>query len=135
MDPKIAGLFEDKNLVYIATTMRDGSPQVSPVWANLQDDHILVNTAAGRVKHKNVLRDPRVAVSLVSHLNPLDMAAIRGVVVEIIPDDNYAHANILTKKYTGRDVYPFKRPGEQRIILKIKILHAFVMPELHENQA
>ena len=67
MNSKAIRLFEGKNIVYIATLMKDGSPQLSPVWANFENDYILVNTAEGRVKHKNVMRDPRVAVSLVSH--------------------------------------------------------------------
>ena len=79
--------------------MKDGSPQLSPVWANFENDHILVNTAEGRIKHKNILRDPRVAVSVVSHKNPLDMTTIRGRVVEIIPDYQYKHADRLTKQY------------------------------------
>ena len=133
MDPKAISLFEGKNLVYVATLMSDGSPQLSPVWANYEDDHIMVNTAEGRIKHKNVLRDPRVAISVVAHDNPLDMTTIRGTVVELIPDYEYEHANRLTKKYLGRDVYPFKTPDEKRIILKIKPDKVFVLPELKMN--
>jgi hypothetical protein len=58
MDSKVINLLNGKNLVFIATIMKDGSPQVSPVWANLEDEYIMVNTAEGRIKHKNVLRDP-----------------------------------------------------------------------------
>jgi len=90
----------------------------------------MVNTAEGSVKHRNVLRDPRVAVSVVAHDNPLDMTTIRGTVTELIPDYEYEHANRLTKKYLGRDVYPFKRPGEKRVILKIRPDRVFVLPEL-----
>ncbi len=86
MNEKTINLFQDKNLVFIATLMKDGSPQLSPVWANYEDGFIFVNTAEGRIKHKNVLRDPRVAVSVVSKENPLDMTTLRGTVVEMIPD-------------------------------------------------
>ena len=103
MDSKVINLLTGKNLVFIATIMKDGSPQVSPVWANYEDDHIMVNTAEGRVKHKNVLRDPRVAISVVEQGNPLNMTSIRGRVVEIIPDYDYQHANKLTKKYLGME--------------------------------
>ena len=89
-DEKVIKLFSEKNLVFIATIMKDGSPQVSPVWANYQDGFILVNTAEGRIKHKNILRDPRVAVSVTSNENPLDMTTIRGKVVEIISDAEYS---------------------------------------------
>ena len=130
MDDKVIQLFSAKNLVFIATVMNDGSPQVSPVWANYDDGYILVNTAEGRIKHKNILRDPRVAVSVVSKDNPLDMTTIRGTVVELIPDYDYSHADTLTRQYLGREKYPFKRDDEKRIILKIKPDKVFILPEL-----
>jgi PPOX class probable F420-dependent enzyme len=133
MEEKAQKLFRQKNLVYIATIMADGSPQLSPVWANYDDGYILVNTAEGRVKHKNVLRDPRVAVSVVSKDNPLDMTTIRGKVEELIPDYDYKHADKLTQQYLGRNHYPFKQKDERRVILKIKPEHVFVMPELKMN--
>ena len=133
MNEKTVKLFQDKNLVFIATLMKDGSPQLSPVWANYEDGHVLVNTAEGRIKHKNVLRDPRVAISVVSKDNPLDMTTIRGTVVEMIPDYDYKHADKLTKQYMGRDHYPFKRKDEKRIIFKIKPERVFVLPELKMN--
>jgi PPOX class probable F420-dependent enzyme len=133
MNQKAQKLFEDKNLVFVATLMKDGSPQLSPVWADFEEGHILVNTAEGRIKHKNVLRDTRVAVSVVSHENPLDMTTIRGNVVEIIPDYEYIHADRLTIKYLGLEHYPFKRSDEKRIIFKIKPDHVFVLPELKMN--
>ncbi len=134
MDSKAIKLLKEKNLVFLATTMKDGSPQVSPVWADFEDDHIMINTAEGRIKHINVLRDPRVAISIVDQNNPLDMTAIRGVVQKIIPDYDYLHANKLTKKYLGLDKYPFRRDGEKRIIFKIKPEKVFVLPELKPSQ-
>ena len=134
MDEKAIKLFSAKNLVFIATVMKDGAPQVSPVWANYQDGYILVNTAEGRIKHKNVLRDPRVAVSVVSKDNPLDMTTVRGTVIELIPDYDYSHADILTKQYMNKDHYPFKSDDEKRIILKIKPDKVFVLPELKMSE-
>ena len=134
MDDKVIKLFKGANLVFIATVMKDGSPQVSPVWADYENDHVLVNTAEGRIKHKNVLRDPRVAISVVDQNNPLNMTAIRGKVIEIIPDYEYKHANKLTKKYIGTDKYPFRQPGEKRTILKILPERVYVLPELKMNQ-
>lgn len=122
-------------MVFIATVMKDGSPQLSPVWANLEDGHILVNTAERRLKHKNVLRDPRVAISVVDENNFLDMTAIRGKVVEIIPDYEYEHANKLTKKYLGMEKYPFRQLGEKRIIFKIKPERVYVLPELKMDKS
>ena len=133
IDDKVVKLFSAKNLVFIATLMKDGSPQLSPVWANCEDGFILVNTAEGRIKHKNILRDPRVAVSVTSNDDPLDMTTIRGIVIEIIPDYQYHHADKLTQQYLGRTNYPFKQPDEKRIIFKIKPEKIFVLPELKMN--
>jgi len=133
MEQKAENLFKDKNLVFIATIMKDGSPQLSPVWADYEGGYILVNTAEGRLKHKNILRDPRIAISVTSQNNPLDMTTVRGQVVEIIPDYNYVHINKLTKKYMGIENYPFHQEGEKRIVLKIKPEKVFVLPDLPIN--
>ena len=130
MDSKAEKLLNGKNLVFLATTMADGSPQVTPVWGNFEDSYILINTAEGRLKHKNILRDPRVAVSVVDVKNPLDMTSIRGKVVDILPDYDYKHADFLTMQYMGKETYPFKRPNEKRIILKIEAEKIFVLPKL-----
>ena len=127
---KLHKLFQQKNLIFISTINSDGSPQLTPVWGNYDDGYVLVNTAEGRLKHKNVLRDPRVAISVVDHGNPLNMTTIKGKVIEIIPDYDYIHANKLTKQYMGLDEYPFKRDGEKRIIFKIKPVKIFVMPNI-----
>ena len=130
MDSKAEKLLNGKNLVFLATIMTDGSPQVTPVWGKFENSHILINTAEGRLKHRNILRDPRVAVSVVDIKNPLDMTSIRGKVVEILPDYDYKHANFLTMQYMGKEKYPFKRPDEKRIVLKIKPEKIFVLPKL-----
>ena len=130
MDSKVEKLLNGKNLVFLATTMADGSPQVTPVWGNFADSYILINTAEGRIKHKNILRDPRVAISVVDVKNPLDMTSIRGEVVEILPDYEYKHADFLTKQYMGKEKYPFKQLDEKRITLKIEPKKIFVLPEL-----
>ncbi len=134
MDEKVIKLFSEKNLVFIATVMKDGAPQVSPVWANYEDGYVLINTAEGRIKHKNILRDPRVAVSVVSKDNPLNMVTIRGTVEQLISDYEYKHADKLTRQYMDRDHYPFKRDDEKRIILKIKPVKIFVLPELKMSE-
>jgi PPOX class probable F420-dependent enzyme len=130
MDLKVQKLFQQKNLIFISTINSDGSPQLTPVWGNYDDGYVLVSTAEGRLKHKNVLRDPRVSISVVDHDNPLNMTTIKGEVIEIIPDYDYSHANKLTKQYMGIAEYPFKRDGERRIIFKIKPMKIFVMPDI-----
>ena len=134
MDSKAELLLNGQNLVFLATSMHDGSPQVTPVWGDFEDSHIRINTAEGRLKHKNILRDPRVAISVVDSKNPLDMTSIRGKVVEIIPDYEYKHADFLTKQYMGKEKYPFKLPDEKRIILKIVPEKIFVLPHLPMNE-
>ena len=133
MDSKAETLLNGKNLVFLATSMADGSPQVTPVWGDFEGSYIRINTAEGRLKHKNILRDPRVAISVVDSKNPLDMTSIRGKVVEITPDYEYKHADFLTKQYMGKENYPFKRPGEKRIILKIEPEKIFILPHLPMN--
>ena len=134
MDDKVIKLFEEPNLVFIATIMKDGAPQVSPVWADYENDHVLVNTAEGRIKHKNILRDPRVAISVVDQKNPLNMTTIRGKVIDIIPDYEYKLADKLAKKYMGKEKYPFRQPGEKRTVLKILPDRVYVLPELKLSQ-
>lgn len=119
-------LLSGRNLAYLATSMPDGSPQVTPVWADCRDGHVRVNTAEGRLKHRNVLRDPRVAVSVTSAADPLDSVSIRGSVAELVPDYSYGHADELARQYTGSD-YPYRIPGERRVTLRIRPERVFVM--------
>ncbi len=119
LEPEVAKLFLDANLGYIATIMSDNSPQITPVWIDLVDDVILVNTAQGRVKQKNVSRDPRVAISIVDKNNPYHMVTVRGKVIEQTDVGANIHIDKMAKKYLGVEKYPFARPGEKRILLKI----------------
>lgn len=119
LSPEVAKLFQDKNLAFIATMMPDNSPQITPVWIDLVDGVIVVNTALGRIKQKNVSRDPRVAISVVDGNNPYHMVTIRGKVVEQTDLGADAHIDKMAKKYLGMDKYPFAVPGEKRILLKV----------------
>jgi PPOX class probable F420-dependent enzyme len=122
-DPSIAKLFEGKNFAFLATLMKDGSPQVTPTWVDIDRNNntILVNTAKGRIKYRNILRDPRIAVSVIDSSNPYDMVTVRGRVVEQIKG-KYAdeHIDKLAKKYLDKEKYPRRRPGEERVLLRIK---------------
>jgi PPOX class probable F420-dependent enzyme len=99
--------------------MPDGSPQTTPVWVDLVDGKVLVNTAVGRQKDKNVRRDPRVAVTLQDPQNPYRYLEIRGKVDEITTEGATQHIDKMAKKYIGQDKYPWARPGEQRVLIKI----------------
>ncbi len=114
-------LLEGKNFVYVATLMRDGTPQVTPTWVDTDGKFVLVNTALGRVKQKNVKRNPNVALAIYDQANPYDYVQIRGKVVEQIVGmiaDN--HIDKMAKKYLGSEKFSGRQPGEQRVILKIE---------------
>ena len=127
INEETAKLFEGKNFAFVATLMKDGSPQITPVWVDLEDNTILVNTAEGRAKHKNVSREPRVAISIVDNNNPYNMVTVRGRVVEQTTKGADEHIDKLAKKYLGVDKYPFRSPTEKRVILKIKPENIFHM--------
>jgi PPOX class probable F420-dependent enzyme len=120
-DPQIKNLFDGKNFAFLSTLMKDGAPQVTPVWIDIEDGNILVNTALGRVKQRNVSRDPRVALSIIDQNNQYNMVTIRGEVTEQITGDKAEkHIDKLAKKYIGKDKYPWRSKTEKRVILKIK---------------
>jgi PPOX class probable F420-dependent enzyme len=118
-------LLQEPQLAHFVTLMADGSPQVTPVWVDVEPDdgHILINTAEGRVKTSNVERDNRVAMSVTDKDNPWRYVLTRGAIVERRHDGADAHIDALAKKYLGKDEYPFRRPGEQRVTLRIKPHH------------
>lgn len=104
------------NLAFLATVMEDGSPQVTPVWIHLENGYLTFNTAIGRVKERNIRRDPRVAFSIVDKDNPFDKVCIRGRVVEIIEGEEAdRQIDVLAKKYLGQETYPWRNPEENRI--------------------
>ncbi len=125
-DPSIAKLFEGKNFAFLATLMKGGTPHVTPTWVDIDKSNntILINTAKGRIKHRNISRDPRVGVSVVDFSNPYHMVSVRGRVIEQMngkeADD---HIDKLAKKYMGKDKYPGRAPGEERLLLRIKPEH------------
>jgi PPOX class probable F420-dependent enzyme len=108
-------LFEKKAFANLGTLMKDGSPQVTPVWVDYDGKHVRINSAKGRVKDKNMRRDPRVSVSLQDPANPYRYMEVRGRVVEITEKGADDHINKLSQKYLGNPVYPFRKPGEVRV--------------------
>ncbi len=116
---EVEHLLLGKNFASFATLMKDGSPHVAPTWVDYDGDMVLINTAAGRIKERNVNLDKRVALSVYDSSNPYNMVTIRGRVKEIVEHDADAHIERLAKRYLGLDSYPFSIPDEKRIILKI----------------
>jgi PPOX class probable F420-dependent enzyme len=127
----IAKLFEGKNFAFMATLMKDGWPQITPTWVDLEDGKIIVNTAEGRLKQKNISRDDRIAISVADQNNPYHMVTVRGRVVEQTKVGADDHIDKLAKKYLGVDKYPLRSPNERRIILKIKPERIHYQPPLN----
>ncbi len=123
LSPGVRKLLDEANFVHLATLMPDGSPQVTAVWVDMDGDRILVNSAEGRTKPRNIRRDPRVALSIISTQNAYSGAFIRGKVIEVTHDGADAHIDKLAKKYLGQDTYPFRQPGEERLIFVIEPEH------------
>lgn len=119
---KYRDLFAKKAFGSLATVMPDGSPQVTPVWCDLEGDRIIVNSAKGRLKDRNIRRDPRVAIALIDPDNPYRYFEIRGRVVEITEQGGDAHIDKMAKKYLGVDSYPYRSAKETRVIYKIEPL-------------
>lgn len=110
-----------KAFAHLATLMPDGSAQVTPVWFDFADGAIRVNSARGRQKDRNMRRDPRVSLCITDPDNPYRYLGIRGRVVEITEQGADPHINSLAHKYLGVDVYPYRQPGEVRVMYKIQI--------------
>jgi len=115
-------LLTKKTFAHLATVMPDGSPQVTPVWFDEEGHHLRVNSAVGRLKDRNIRRDPRVSLSIMDPENPYRYLEVRGRVVEITEMGADSHIDALAKKYMGVDRYPLHQPGVRRVIYKIEPL-------------
>ena len=110
---------ETRALLFLATTMPDGTPQVTPVWFDTDGEYILVNSAAGRVKDRNMRARPAVAMVIADPRNLYRYVQIRGRVTDITSDGAVEHINRLSRKYTGHDYYAPGAPTENRVTYKI----------------
>ena len=116
---KYVDLFQKKAFASLATLMPDGKPQVTPVWVDFDGKHLLVNSAKGRVKDRNMRRDPRVSLALIDPDNPYRHLQVQGRVVEVTEAGADQHIDKMAKKYLGQDKYPWSRPGEVRVTFEI----------------
>src|SRR5436190_1388875 len=120
-------LLQEPQIANFVTLMSDGSPQVTPVWVDVEPDggHVIVNTAKGRVKANNIGKDPRVALSIVDSKNPYRTVVIRGTidVTKSAAEGADAQIDRMAKKYLDKDSYPFRTPTEERVMLLIKPHH------------
>jgi PPOX class probable F420-dependent enzyme len=116
---KAAKLFLDRNWGNLVDLRADGSAHVTPVWVDYDGEHVLVNSAYGRCKVRNIERDPRVAIDVL----PADdqqsgYVSVTGT-AELVDEDADEHIDKLAKKYLGLDEYPYRAPGERRVIIRI----------------
>jgi PPOX class probable F420-dependent enzyme len=118
--PEARELIARPVLASLADLNRDGSPQVTPLWIDLDGDDVLFNTARGRKKACNLDRDPRVGVTVIDPDDQYNVVAFRGTVVEITTEGADAHIDALAKKYVGVDSYPMRREGEVRMIVRVR---------------
>ena len=117
---KYLDLFQKRAFANLATLMPDGRPQVTPVWVDYDGKYVRVNSALGRVKDKNMRRDPRISLSIQDPENPYRYLEIRGKVEEVTQNGADDHINKLSQKYLGKPEYPYRKPGEVRVIYKIE---------------
>jgi len=130
MSVRIEGTAEEllkaKNFCHVSTLRADGSVQCVPVWVDVQDGAAVLNTAEGRAWPTNLERDPRITLTVQNLENPYQYVEIRGRVGERTHDGADEHIDSLAKKYMGVDEYPLRKPGEQRVILRVEAEHAKV---------
>lgn len=113
-----AALLGEPHLAHVATIEADGTPHVTPVWVDTDGEHIIFNTAKGRVKYENIRRNPVVAVSVVDKTNDYRTLWVKGI-AELTEEGADAHIDKMAKKYLGQDSYPWRKPDEVRVIVKI----------------
>jgi PPOX class probable F420-dependent enzyme len=113
-------LLTKKGFAHLVTLLPDGTPQSTPVWVDYDGKHVIINTAVGRLKDKNMQRDPRVAFSVTDPENPYRYLEVRGRVVERTKAGADQHIDAMAKRYLGQDKYPFRKAGEERVIFKVQ---------------
>lgn len=121
LSDKARSILQKKTFAHLGTLMPDGSPHVSAVWVDVEGDLVVVNTARGRVKDENMQRNKQVSLSATDPENPYSSITLRGTVTEITTEGADAHIDAMAKKYLGQDKYPFRQPGEERVIYRIAV--------------
>jgi PPOX class probable F420-dependent enzyme len=112
-------LLQAKNFCHVSTLRSDGSIHTAPVWVDVQDGRPVLNTAEGRDWPRNLERDPRVTLTIQNMENPYEYLEIRGKVAERTTDGADEHIDAMAKKYLGVEEYPKRKPGEQRLIIRV----------------
>ena len=112
-------LLRQNHLAYLATVNADGSPQVTPVWVDTDGEAVIMNTSIGRLKERNLRRDPRVMIAVNDPANPNATQLLIKGRAELIEEGAKEVIDKLAKKYTGHDEYPWLQPGERRVTIRV----------------
>jgi PPOX class probable F420-dependent enzyme len=113
-------LLRQPSICFLATTMADGSPQVTQTWVDTDGEHVLINSVQSHVKIRNIARDPRVAVAVAEHDNPSRYVQIRGRVVTVTTEGAAEHIEMLAQRYTGRPYQWYGGRDQIRVIVVIE---------------
>jgi len=117
-------LFEKRTIAHFSSLLPDGSPHVVPVWIDFDGTHLLVNTASGRRKTRNVRRDPRVALSMTDPDDPYRYLGVRGEVVEVTTEGAVSHIDELARRYMGVEEYPNLGDEQgERVLIRVRVDH------------
>jgi PPOX class probable F420-dependent enzyme len=120
-------LLKAPNFCNVSVLRGDGTIQTVPVWVDVQDGKPVLNTAEGRAWPRNLERDPHVTLTVQNMENPYEYVSIRGTVSSREHDGADAHIDKMAMKYLGQESYPFRQPGEQRVIIRVdpEYVHVF----------
>lgn len=122
-DAQLALLADDvRAFGHVATIGPDGAPQSSPVWVGTDGEHLQFSLTTNRQKHRNLVEDPRIAVSLLDPATPYEYLEVRGTVT-IEPDADNAFIDRMTRKYTEHEAYPWHEPGDERVVVTVRPDH------------
>lgn len=128
LNPAAMALLNEPVIANVATVDGDGRPHLTPVWVDVDGEDVVINTAEGRAKTRNLRRSAKVAVSVVDPKDPYRVVALQGSVADITTDDADAHIDRLAHKYLGVDTYPMRQPGEKRIKIRIRPERILMQP-------
>jgi len=125
LSTKAKELIDGKNFGSVATVMRDGSPQVAPLWIDREGDTIILNTTRSRQRTKNLNRDHRVAITVFDQDNPYSNVSIRGKAIDITEEGAEAHIDKMSMKYLGKPRYPYddRTPKDPRTLIRVEAEH------------
>ncbi|WP_432570665.1 PPOX class F420-dependent oxidoreductase [Kineococcus sp. SYSU DK005] len=121
LNPELLALLRAPSTCYLATTMPDGSPQLTQTWVDTDGEHVLINTVQGFQKLRNVERDPRVSLAVSDPANPSRYVEVRGQVVASTTEGGAEHIEALSRRYTGGPYAWYGGRDQVRVVLTIAV--------------